>query len=84
MGKATKQKPENAKEQARARDELRRMHHIAADELLEDAIRLLSLLELFGHMEEDASADPKAVATAASTIVTTLRKAQSHHREASW
>ncbi|OGA72891.1 MAG: hypothetical protein A3G81_22545 [Betaproteobacteria bacterium RIFCSPLOWO2_12_FULL_65_14] len=72
----------NANEQARAREDYRLLHHTTADQLLDDAIRLLSLLELFGDVGEDYPVDPKAVATAASTIVAVLRKAQSHHRDA--
>ena len=65
-----------------SRRELRHMHHMAADELLEDAIRLLSLLELYGHVPDEFPADAKAVAAAASTVIEKLVRALSHHREA--
>ena len=60
----------------------RELHHMAADELLEDAIRLLSLLELYGHVPDEFPADAKAVAAAASTVIEKLVRALSHHREA--
>jgi hypothetical protein len=65
-----------------SRRELRHMHHMAADELLEDAINLLALLELYGHVDDEFPADAKAVAAAASVIIEKLVRALSHHREA--
>jgi len=65
-----------------SRRELRHMHHMAVDELLQDAISLVSLLELYGHVPDEFPADAKAVAAAASTVIEKLVRALSHHREA--
>jgi hypothetical protein len=64
--------------------EVRRMHHIAADECLEEAINLLSFFELCGqHRDGDEfTMHGSAVADMAGVIVEKLRKAQKHHREA--
>lgn len=64
-------------------------HHGAADELIEDAIDMLSLLEMLGDAYQSRQPDKepvvipcRAVAVQASQIVKVLRKAQEHHREA--
>jgi hypothetical protein len=57
------------------------MHHGATGELIEDAIRLLSLLETFSDVDDETPVHGKTVATAASTIVKILCRARQHHRE---
>ncbi len=62
--------------------DLRRMHHLAAEELFEEAISLLSFMELAGQVEhEDFSVLGKVVGDMAAAIVEKLVKAQGHHRE---
>lgn len=63
--------------------ELRRMHHVAADECMEEAINMLSFMELCGQVEceGDFAMNGTAVQDMAQAIVEKLRKAQKHHRE---
>ena len=56
----------------------RQVHHSATDELIEDAIRLLSLVEMYGNENE---VHGPTVATAVRQVVEVLRKAQEHNRE---
>jgi hypothetical protein len=60
------------------------MHHIAADECLEEALGMLSFMELCGQHRDgdDFTMHGEAVADMAAAIVEKLRKAQKHHREA--
>jgi len=69
---------------AAAAAEIRRMHHLAADEVLEEAINLLAFMQLCGEHRDgdDFTMHGEAVSDMASTIIEKLRKAQQHHREA--
>ena len=59
------------------------LHRGAAGEILEDAIRVLSLLEAYAYLEKEMPLiDPHAVSTMASLLVEKLRSAQRHLAEA--
>jgi hypothetical protein len=59
----------------------RALHSGAADEIMEDVIRVLSLLEAYAYLDHERPLiDPHAVSAAATLLVEKLRRAQQHLR----